>query len=300
MIKRYTLQDYLLAEYNRSGNTADNIFLLNASALYKFLFSEFENGRQNYPECLQSTDNLIKVTNIIKSNFANKRLYYGTLVNGEMNVGQDNVTFTVIRNLIDSALWQNKYKIDTLYNTTNLDYNPIENYNRTQKTTLTRSGSESDTRSGSEERSHGGSDSTAYSGGTTTTPSGSTTNTHSVTAFNEPAEFADATKDTTTYQSMQTKEEYNNRRDTNEYNSNETTTYNDLKSEHAFENRVDTTEDKTSGNIGVTTSQQMLQSERDVAEFSIWSIIAAIVQESFCTSEWVIPPLHCEGGYYEY
>ena len=99
---------------------------------------------------------------------------------------------------------------------------------------------------------------------------------------------------------MQTTETFNDRKDTNQYNSNETVTYNDLKNEHTFANRVDITEDSTSGNIGVTTSQQMLESEREVAEFSVFAVIADIVQESFCTDEWVIPPLYAEGGYYEY
>ena len=300
MIKKYTIADYLLAEYNRSGNNADNIYLSSASACYKFLFAETDGGRTIYPTCLQNVDNLIAITDIIMRRYPNKRLFYGTLYNGEIETGQDNRTYTIIRHLIDSALAENKYKIDTLYNTTTLEYNPIENYNRKQKITLKHEGSETDTKSGAEERSHGGSDTLAYSGGTTSTPSGSTTNIHSTTAFNEPGDFANDTKDVTTYDGMQTSEMFKDRTDTNNYNSNETTAYNDVKNEHTFANRVDTTEDETSGNIGVTTSQQMLESEREVAEFSALSVIADIVQESFCTSEWVIPPLYSEEGYYEY
>lgn len=264
------------------------------------MFSESTDGRTNYPNCLQSVENLITVTNIIINRYPSKRLFYGTLHNGVLETGQDNRTFTIIRSLVDSALMENKYKIDTLYKTTTLDYNPIENYNRKQKTTTKREGSEADTRSGSEERAHGGSDTLAYSGGTTSTPSGSTTNIHSTTAFNEPGDFANDTKDVTTYDGMQTSEMFKDRKDINQYNSNETVTYNDVKNEHTFANRVDTTEDSTSGNIGVTTSQQMLESEREVAEFSVFSVIADIVQESFCTDEWVIPPLYAEGGYYEH
>lgn len=39
---------------------------------------------------------------------------------------------------------------------------------------------------------------------------------------------------------------------------------------------------RTHGNIGVTTSQQMLMSERDVAEFSIYDIIAQDFAREFC------------------
>ena len=300
MIKKYTIADYLLSEYNRSGSSADNIYLLSGAVCYKFLFSESTDGRTNYPDCLQSVENLITVTNIIMKRYPSKRLFYGTLYNGVLETGQDNRTFTIIRSLVDSALMENKYKIDTLYNTTILEYNPIENYNRKQTTTIKHEGSEADTRSGSEERAHGGSDTLAYSGGTTSTPSGSTTNIHSTTAFNEPGDFANDTKDVTTYDGMQTSEMFKDRKDTNQYNSTETVTYNDVKNEHTFANRVDITEDSASGNIGVTTSQRMLESEREVAEFSVFAVIADIVQEAFCTDEWVIPPLYAEEGYSEY
>ena len=300
VIKKFTISDYLLAEYNRTGSEVDNIYLLSGVDCFKFLFAETTDGRINYPACLQNDTNLFAVTNIIMKRYPNKRLFYGTLYNGELETGKDNRAYEIIRSLVDSALMENKYKIDTLYNTTTLDYNPIENYNRKQTTTTKHEGSEADTRSGSEERVHGGSDTLAYTGGTTATPTGSTTNIHSTTAFNEPSDFAGDTKDVTTYDGMQTTEVFNDRKDTNHYNSNETVTYNDVKNEHTFANRVDTTEDATSGNIGVTTSQQMLESEREVAEFSVFAVIADIVQESFCTDEWVIPPLYAEGGCYEY
>lgn len=301
MIKKYTIADYLLAEYNRTGSAADNIYLLSGAVCYKFLFSETSDGRASYPDCLQSEENLIVVTNIIMKKYPSKRLFYGTLYNGVIETGQDNRTYTIIRSLIDSTLMENKYKIDTLYNTTMLEYNPIENYNRKQKTTIEHEGSEADTRSGSEVRDHGGSDTLIYAGKTISDPSGSITNTHSTTAFNEPSDFAGDTKDVITYNEMQTTESFKDRTDKNEYNSNETVTYNDVKNEHTFTNRVDITNDSTSGNIGVTTSQQMIESEREVAEFSVFAVIADIVQEAFCTDEWVVPPLlYAEGGYYEY
>ena len=298
MIKKYTIADYLLAEYNRSGSIADNIYLLSGAVCYKFLFAETAEGRTNYPECLQSVENLITVTNIIMKRYSSKRLFYGTLYNGVIETGQDNRTFTIIRSLVDSALMENHYKIDTLYKTTTLEYNPIENYNRKQTTSTKEGGSASDTRSGSEAREHGGSDTLSYSGETTTAPSGTIRNTHYTTAFNAPSSFADDTKDETTYEEMQTKESFKDRSDKTVYNSNESLTY-DVANDRMFDNSVDI-KDSISGNIGVTTTQQMIESEREVAEFSVFSVIADIVQESFCTDEWVLPPLYAEEGYYEY
>ena len=39
---------------------------------------------------------------------------------------------------------------------------------------------------------------------------------------------------------------------------------------------------KESGNIGVTTTQQMIKEERDVSEFNIYSYIADRFRETFC------------------
>ena len=81
MIKKYTIADYLLAEYNRTGSEVDNIYLLSGEVCYKFLFSETADGRTSYPTCLQNEENLIAVTNIIMKRYPNKRLFYGTLYN---------------------------------------------------------------------------------------------------------------------------------------------------------------------------------------------------------------------------
>ena len=40
------------------------------------------------------------------------------------------------------------------------------------------------------------------------------------------------------------------------------------------------------GNIGVTTSQQMLQSERDIVQFDFIGHVANIVNDAACTSFW--------------
>ena len=39
---------------------------------------------------------------------------------------------------------------------------------------------------------------------------------------------------------------------------------------------------RISGNIGVTTTQQMIKEEREVSEFNIYSYIADRFRETFC------------------
>lgn len=286
-MSKYSIGDYIVSQYNRKGANVDSVYMIPPSVAYEYFFSILPG--ENYPVCLQNVDNLAKVTSIIISTWSNKRLFNGVLNNGKLDVAQDNRTYTIVRNLVDAVLTEKKYEIDTLYNTTILEYNPIENYNSTETETTTLSGSEIDTKSGSETHERTGNDSTTYAGGTTTTPTGSTSVTRKETAFNEPADLATSSQDVTSYEGMSTSEFFNDRKDTNSHAENETATYNNLKNEHIFNNRKNERTFERKGNIGVTTSQQMLEQERSIALFSVWQHIANIVQESITTSEWLAP-----------
>lgn len=73
---------------------------------------------------------------------------------------------------------------------------------------------------------------------------------------------------------------FNNRKDTettsfNDRKDTNTTTYNNITDSNikSFNGRKDKTSHTRSGNIGVTTSQQMLQSEREIAMFSFWNAL---------------------------
>ena len=286
-MSKYSIADYVVAEYNRKGNNVFSVYMVPPSAAYEYFFSIIPG--ENYPICLQNVDNLAKVTSIIISTWANKRLFSGVLYNGKLDIGKDNSTLTIIRNLVDAVLTDKKYEIDTLYNTTILEYNPIENYNSTEKETTAISGSEIDTKSGSEIHARTGNDSTTYTGGTTTTPTGSTSVTRKETAFNEPSDLATSSQDVTSYEGMSTSEVFNNRADTVTHDTTDTSTFNNLKNEHTFNNRKNERTFERKGNIGVTTSQQMLEQERNIALFSVWQHIANIVQESITTSEWLVP-----------
>ena len=286
-MNKYSIGDYIISQYNRKGADVDIVYMIPPSVAYEYFFSILPDDK--YPLCLQNVDNLAKVTSIIISTWASKRLFSGVLYNGKLDVGQDNRTYTIIRNLVDSALFAKKYEIDTLYNTTILEYNPIENYNSTEKETTTISGSEIDTKSGSETHNRTGNDSTTYTGGTTTTPSGSTSVTRKETAFNEPTDLAISSQDVTTYEGMSTSEVFNNRADTVTHDTTDTTSYNNLRDERMFNNRKNERTFERRGNIGITSSQNMIEQERSIALFSVWQHIANIIQESITTSEWLAP-----------
>ena len=152
----------------------------------------------------------------------------------EMEVLYPNLEFFAMR----IGMWSRKHQYNwkKLYDTTLLEYNPIENYDRMEEW------NDTDTESGSS---------------TVTNEIMNTgTITEQNTAFN--AGLADHAKEIS---------------DNGTTNNGSGTNKRDAK--HTRSGRAH-------GNIGVTTSQQMIQSEREVAIFNIYDIIAESFVENFC------------------
>lgn len=188
-----------------------------------------------------------------------------------------------------------RYKWSTLFGTLNLEYNPIENYDRfetiTRKPDLTTerhyNGGEKTTYSGVETETQTGSTDRVQSGGQTTTEKPGAVRTRERNSFNpaEPTmEYRDTDSGTnttdTTYKDVTVSEKYNAIQNKKDFVGR-----NDFKE---YQNREDTetvkgqdvTESRTHGNIGVTTSQQMLESQRDVAKFNyILSVLNDVVND---------------------
>lgn len=192
----------------------------------------------------------------------------------------------------------NKYKWSKLFATLSLEYNPIENYDRqetsTRKPDLATerrySGSEKTTYSGAETSTQTGSTDRVQSGGQSTTEKPGAIRTHERNSFNpaEPTlEYRDSDSGTsttdTTYKDLTVSEKYNAIQNKKDYEGR-----NDLKE---YQNRKDTetiqgqdmTESRIHGNIGVTTSQQMIQSEREVASFNYILTILNDVVNDICS-----------------
>ena len=219
---------------------------------------------------------------------------------------------SIIQNIIVKLYNANKYKYETLYNTTLLKYEPLQNYDRTEEVTDntertgtddTIFGSRTDTSNTNNTTNIGAQDNTNTDNETTkigtintetnstTSKKGSESNEKEVAPYDSES-YYNQEKDTLSF---------TNRSDTN----NSTTTTNartDTRTNTTTEKiggRKDTTESSTSntfgghtdatsrnenetythkshmyGNIGVTTSQQMLESEREVAYFNFLSIVA--------------------------
>ncbi len=219
---------------------------------------------------------------------------------------------SVIQNIIVNLYNANKYKYETLYNTTLLKYEPLQNYDRTEEITDktertgtddTTFGSRTDTSTANNTTNIGAQDNTNKDEETTKIGAINTeTNSSTSKKGSESNEKEVAPYDSETYYNQEKDTlSFTNRTDTN----NSTTTTNartDTRTNTNTEKvgaREDTTKSSTSntfgehtdatsrnenetythkshmyGNIGVTTSQQMLESEREVAYFNFVSIVA--------------------------
>lgn len=172
--------------------------------------------------------------------------------------------FTYMKNRI--TIWSNKYQINwkKLYDTTILEYNPIENYDRMEDWTDT-----------DDETSTSARDNTR-----------NTTNTIKSTSTNEVMNSVNVTDQNTAFNAgLADHAKQITDGDTTENGSiTNTETGKDTENENVNGGRTGrhTRVGRAHGNIGVTTSQQMIQSERDLVVFNLYDVIAESFIENFC------------------
>lgn len=172
--------------------------------------------------------------------------------------------FTYMKNRI--TIWSNKYQINwkKLYDTTVLEYNPIENYDRMEDWTDT-----------DDETSTSARDNTR-----------NTTNTVKSTSTNEVMNSVNVTDQNTAFNAgLADHAKQITDGDTTENGSiTNTETGKDTENENINGGRTGrhTRVGRAHGNIGVTTSQQMIQSERDLVIFNLYDVIAESFIENFC------------------
>lgn len=172
--------------------------------------------------------------------------------------------FTYLKNRI--TIWSNKYQINwkKLYDTTVLEYNPIENYDRMEDWTDT-----------DDETSTSARDNTR-----------NTTNTVKSTSTNEIMNSVNVTDQNTAFNAgLADHAKQITDGDTTENGTiTNTETGKDTENENVNGGRTGrhTRTGRAHGNIGVTTSQQMIQSERDLVVFNLYDVIAESFIENFC------------------
>lgn len=151
--------------------------------------------------------------------------------------------YEVLRTLIGVWSKSSLYKWDKLYKTMLLEYNPIDNYDRTETRKLNSKGK-----------------GTGKDGGQDTSTSGATSN-EKIAGFNSnPNTLVDKSSLTTSGNQ------------TNNYGRTSDSTY----------EKDDNEEIHARGNIGVTTTQQMMEQERNIADFNLYDIITEDFKQRFC------------------
>ncbi len=188
--------------------------------------------------------------------------------------------FNFMKNRI--KIWSNKYQINwkKLYDTTVLKYNPIENYDRMESWTDTDDETSTSARDNTINRTDKNTlDKTNTVKSTSTNEIMNSVNvTDQNTAFN--AGLADHAKQITDGDTTENGNITNTEtgKDTNEQ------TGKTIENENVNGGRTGrhTRNGRAHGNIGVTTSQQMIQSERELVVFNLYDVIAESFIENFC------------------
>lgn len=167
------------------------------------------------------------------------------------------------------AIWSNKWyrTFDKWIKALNIEYSPLENYDRMEEWT--------DNRKKEDSASDGSNGSIGESGNFTNS---------TITSEKNETENKVSAFDSSDYQPSQlTQSNTNNNVDNTGSDSRNTTTSNSLT--HSGEESEDSThKGRIHGNVGVTTSQQMLISELELAEWNLYEHITDIF-----LSEFVIP-----------
>ena len=161
------------------------------------------------------------------------------------------------------AVWSKKqvHIWNKLEETLHFDYNPIHNYDRTE----THSDLETRDLAGTNDRTY----SSRQNRDNTTNVTQDEDSTLSKAAYDSGA-MVDAEGTTDNRTSQQVDAETVNRSDTDNTDSTDTGTV-----KHDFEMRA-------LGNIGVTTTQQMIEQERELRKFNIYDYIIREFKERFC------------------
>lgn len=205
--------------------------------------------------------------------------------------------------MVDAVLKKNNYKYDKLFKTLNLEYNPIENYSMTETEEITGSnsgtvktdlGAKTDTRTENYgARTKNVSDVIGAVEKTVNSNSGTTEKTLSVSPSDEVDVFYGKEKNLENQSKNATSTE-NTGTQTNTSSENENAFINsyDLTSGATSNTETRDLSDtqkrtlKRSGNVGVTTSQQMAESERQLAMFSFIELVAQDVANEITIGIW--------------
>lgn len=188
-------------------------------------------------DIIPSTGN---IPTFILDNLSDYNNYFVTKYRGwEVSSIYENAQGNIIQGLVNldvtNLLISNTYKYSTLYNTTRFTYDPIANVDGVETITTTKEGSE------------------INNGSNTFSPGATSTTTSKSNAYDD-TELRENAEDTTTS------------------SGEDNTEYTNTKS---FDNYKEVVQNVRKGNIGVTSTQNLIEQERNISLFSIIDIVCS-------------------------
>ena len=161
-----------------------------------------------------------------------------------------------------------------IYNLSQMDYNPIENYNRTEKETITTD--QTDKHSGNDTKKDSGTDTQLVQSTSTDSNTGTDTNVNSMTAYDSNTMYAHDKSEMTYGHKI---DNTNTGSNATNYGKTETFTHGetiDREGETVRENHM-------FGNIGTMTTQQMGEQEIEISpKLNVMNMIVSSFKERFC------------------
>lgn len=223
-----------------------NDYIVNANTSTPFVTEDYLNGASN--DCLKDRELQELLTTHILNNYGSFRLSRYI----ELRAETDNI-YNVVENICVNMYVVCAYKYNGLFDTTKLTYNPIENYSM-QESGL-------DSRNTSNSNTIGEQNFTDNIGART----GTDTTTEKVAPY-DSEEFSNQSQSTMNTQS-------NGYTDTKIVGGRSDSNTLEETTNHTF---------SRSGNIGVTTSQMMIESERQVKLFNFIDVVAKDILSRLC------------------
>lgn len=167
----------------------------------------------------------------------------------------------------------------------NIKYDPLYNYDRTEEYTDIHNGTYNRTGSDSGTNGNTRTDNLTMTNNLTQTNNLTDTNdvtlTHSEKAYDEGA-FVEKDKDVTDQDQTHTGTVTDTGTVTNTGSVTDSGNYNSSNTDTGSDSHTNTHSARLFGNIGVTTSQQMLQSELDIARWNLYDHISDLFAQEFC------------------
>lgn len=187
--------------------------------------------------------------------------------------------------LIDAVnIWSRKnyWTFNRWVRAINVEYNPLYNFDRTEEIIDNHTGSNNKTINGTnnETSDYTRTDNLTQSDDHTRTDNLTETMTHSEKAYNSGSTMVDTTKDVDGKTGTQRMAGTSNNTGTQRNAGSTNGSFN--SGETGTDTANDTRHARMYGNIGVTTSQRMLESELDIARWNLYEHIADLFCQEFC------------------